>query len=264
MTGKDLIFFRSWFSDFCTSFYSASEEDQRNILLKEEHTRHVCENMRLMAGELPLKDEEALLAETVALFHDVGRFPQYAKYRTFRDALSVNHAALGARILAERGVLGNLLPKEQALIRQTVRFHNVFSIPDMGDREALLLLRLIRDADKLDIWRVFVEYYESPVEERATAVGLGLPDGVGYSPEVMGFIFEKRVISLSNMKTLDDFKILQLSWIFDLHFGVSLKLLIERDYIRRIAGTLPQTEEVMRIPAFLEGYIHQRLQEGDR
>src|SRR3972149_2809827 len=159
MTKSDLIFFRSWFSDFCRSFYSAHEEDQRNILLKETHTHNVCENMRHLAGELPLKNEEVLLAEAAALFHDIGRFPQYAEHKTFRDASSVNHAALGARILVEKGVLAGLSQKEQGLILAAVRFHNAFTLPDIADKEALLCLKLIRDADKLDIWRVFVEYY---------------------------------------------------------------------------------------------------------
>lgn len=260
MTHKDLISFRSWFSDFCRSFYSAHEEDQRNILLKEEHTHNVCENMRLIAGEMPLKHEEALLAEAIALFHDIGRFPQYAEYKTFRDALSVNHAALGARILAEKGVLANLSEKEQGLVLQAVKFHNAYTLPVIADKDALLFLKLIRDADKLDIWRVFVEYYESSVEERASAVGLGLPDGAGYSAEVLSSIFEKRVVSLSSLKTLDDFKLLQLSWIYDLNFDASLKLLLARNYIDRIVKTLPQSDEVRRVPPFLREYIQQRLQ----
>ena len=262
MTLKDLVFFRSWFSDFCRSFSSVSAEDQRNIRLKEEHTRQVCKNMRLITGERSLKEGEALLAEAIALFHDVGRFPQYAKYRTFRDALSVNHAVLGAGLLAERGVLKGIPEKEQGLILQAVRFHNAFAVPEISDRRELLFLKLIRDADKLDIWRVFWEYYESPAGERASAAGLGLPDCGGYSPEVMATIFDRRVISLVSLKTLDDFKLLQLSWIFDLNFSVSLKLLLERDYIRRIAETLPQTDDARRVRPFLEAHVRERLEEG--
>ncbi len=264
MTQEDLTFFRAWFTDFCRSFYSAREEDQRNILLKEEHTRNVCEIMRLIAAELPLESEELLLAEAIALFHDVGRFPQYAEYKTFSDATSVNHAALGARILAERGVLARLSPKEREVILDSVKFHNAFALPDIADRETLLFLKLIRDADKLDIWRIFAEYYESPAEERASAVGLGLPDGAGYSAEVLSAIFDKRVASFSRLKTMDDFKLLQLSWIYDLNFNASVKLLLGGNYIDRIMNTLPPADESRRVSSFLREYMRQRLQAGRR
>jgi hypothetical protein len=198
------------------------------------------------------------------LFHDIGRFPQYADFKTFRDALSVNHAALGARILAEKQVLANLSQKEQALVLHAVKFHNAYTLPDIGDSETLLFLKLIRDADKLDIWRVFVEYYESPAEERASAAGLGLPHGTGYSADLLSSIFEKQVISLSSLRTLDDFKLLQLSWIYDLNFTVSLKLLVARDYVGSIVKTLPPGNEIRRVSSFLHQYIQHRLQEGGR
>ncbi|MCL4475936.1 MAG: HD domain-containing protein [Nitrospirae bacterium] len=261
MTHKDLISFRSWFSDFCRSFYSAHEEDQRNILLKEEHTRNVRGNMRRICGELSLSSEGILLAETIALFHDTGRFPQYAEYKTFIDAVSVNHALLGVEILNEKKVLADLPEKEQELVLQAVKFHNVYALPDIEDDEGLFFLKLIRDADKLDIWRVFIEYYEAPPEERASAVGLGLPEGAGYSEEVLSSLYEKRVVSLSSLKTLDDFKLLQLSWIYDLNFKASLKLLLAGNYIDRIVRTLPRSDEIRRVPPFLREYIHQRLQE---
>ncbi len=262
MTREDLTFFRTWFMDFCRSFYSSREEDQRNILLKEEHTRNVCENMRLIAAELSLKNGELLLAETIALFHDVGRFPQYAEHRTFSDAVSVNHAVLGATVLADAGILAGLSPREREIVLNSVRFHNAFALPDIADRDALLFLRLIRDADKLDIWRIFVEYYESPGEEKASATEPGLPHGAGYSADVLSCIFGKRVASLSCLKTVNDFKLMQLSWIYDLNFDTSLKLLLAREYIDRIVKTLPPADEIRRVSSFLGGYIRERLQAG--
>jgi hypothetical protein len=96
MIKADLEFFRQWFSGFCKSFYTADIGDQKNILLKEQHTFKVCENMIAIVKGLSLNDNYLMPAETVALFHDVGRFPQYARYKTFRDGISVNHGLLGA------------------------------------------------------------------------------------------------------------------------------------------------------------------------
>src|SRR4030042_5753212 len=105
MTRNDLNFFKKWFSDYCQTFYVSDIEDQRNIYLKEQHTFNVCENITEIAKELSLSNDQIILSEAVALFHDIGRFPQYAKYKTFRDNISVNHGLLGGQILLEEKLL---------------------------------------------------------------------------------------------------------------------------------------------------------------
>jgi len=69
----------------------------------------------------------------------------------------VNHAVLGAKTLLERNVLRDLPKRERSLIVRAVALHNVFILPVGLDDEILLHAKLIRDADKLDIWRVFIE-----------------------------------------------------------------------------------------------------------
>ncbi len=199
------------------------------------------------------------LAEAAALFHDIGRFPQYAKYKTFQDSISINHGLLGGQTLIEEKILDNLPDDEQELIIEAVRFHNAFSIPEKKKERIIFFLKLIRDADKLDIWRVFTEYYESPEEERASAAGLGLPEGMDYSEEVLSCIYTGHIASLSKVKTLNDFKLLQLSWVYDLNFRTSFELLLKRNYIDRIILTLPQREEIKRVTSVLKEFIHQYL-----
>ncbi len=262
MNSGNLRYFKDWFSDFCRSFYMDDENEQRNITLKEVHTGHVCRNILTLAREESLDSGRMLIAETVALFHDIGRFPQFAQYKTFRDSLSVNHGLLGATVLKEQKVLERLPEREQDVIIDAVKFHNAFAIADIADAETLLFLKLIRDADKLDIWRVFIEFYESPEKERPEAVGLGLPDVPSYSEDIFSCIRKKKVVSLTSMKTLNDFKILQLSWIFDLNFRSSFKLLHERDYITRIAATLPQTDDVLASVADIYSYAGEKLRHG--
>lgn len=258
MTSDDLISFKKWFSDYCSSFHSSDAGDQRNISLKEEHTFRVCQNMAEITEGLSLNDNRKMLAETVALFHDVGRFPQYAKYKTFRDSISVNHGMLGAQTIVEKDVLRNLSGEEQDIIVQSVTFHNAFSVPKKEKEEIVFFIQLIRDADKLDIWRVFLEYYGGSEESRASAIGLGLPDLPGYSEDVLSGIYHKEIISLANIRSLNDFKLLQLSWIFDLNFRPSFALLAQRDYIQRLAGYLPRTEETIKAIAFLKEYAEMK------
>jgi hypothetical protein len=255
MTKADLTFLKRWFSDYCRSFYSSDAEDQKNIELKEHHTHRVCENIREIAKGLELSEDRVTLAEATALFHDVGRFPQYAKYRTFKDSVSINHGILGAQTLIEQKVLCNLPEEEQEIIVRSVRFHNAFSVPKNEGKDKVFFIRLIRDADKLDIWSVFLDYYEGPGESRASAVSLGLPDIPGYSEDAFSSLYHGEIVSLSKVKTLNDFKLLQLSWIFDLNFLPSFRLLSERNYIERITAHLTGVKGIDNLAFFLKEFV---------
>lgn len=260
MTKIDLDNLRQWFSEYVRSFYSGDNNEQKNIFLKEKHTYEVCANAKRIAGELFLTENERILSETIALFHDIGRFPQYARFKTFNDRVSVNHGLLGAQILEDEEVLSCLGDNERELIIKAVKFHNAFSIPKNEKDEIVFFIKLIRDADKLDIWRVFLEYYYSPSNERASAVGLGLPDAPEYSKDIISNFYDRRPISLLNIRSLNDFKLLQLSWIFDLNFKPSFKILLERKYIDYLISHLPQTEEIKKISFLLKDFVEKKLQ----
>ena len=81
MDQHELNNLKRWFTDYCKSFYSSDYEDQRNIALKEEHTRNVSGNIVQIAQGLSLDDARIMLAEAIALYHDIGRFPQYQKFK---------------------------------------------------------------------------------------------------------------------------------------------------------------------------------------
>jgi hypothetical protein len=159
-------------------------------------------------------------------------------------------------------VLDRIPRREQDIIIDAIKFHNAFTVADIADKDKLRFLKLIRDADKLDIWRVFIEFYESPDEEKPEAVGLGLPDIPSYSENILPLINSRQIISFAGLKTFNDFKLLQLSWIFDLNFMTSFMLLTERDYINRIAATLPQTDEILDTVAHVSAYVREKLDNG--
>ncbi|MCL0061201.1 HD domain-containing protein [Thermodesulfovibrionales bacterium] len=256
MKQDDLSLFKDWFTDYWKLFYLPNIKDQRNISFKERHTLNVCKNIIEITRGLSRSDEEMMLAETVALFHDIGRFPQYAKYRTFDDRISVNHGHLGAQILLKEKILQNLPADEQALIIQTVKLHNVFLIPENVRPDIVFFVKLTRDADKLDIWRVFTEYYEDSGEKRASAVSLGLPDTADYSEGVIACIHKREVVPLSKVKALNDFKLMQLSWVYDINFGATFRLLSEKEYIERIIARLPQKDEIKDLSETLMEFIN--------
>ncbi|GBD95591.1 MAG TPA: HD domain-containing protein [Nitrospirae bacterium] len=259
MTEDDLIYLKKWFSDYTKSFYSSNEEYQRNIMLKVEHTRHVCRNIIDIGRDLSLKENEMILAETVALFHDIGRFPQYAKYKTFKDAVSVNHGLLGAKTLIQEKILGNLLPWEQELITLAVKFHSTLAVPTTVEERTKFFIKLIRDADKLDVYRVFIEFYKSPDDQKASATAHGMPDTPGYSERMLESIKNKKIAPYSEVRNLNDFKLMKLSWVYDLNFRGTCKLLQERGYVNSLAEVLPQTDEIINVIKNIREFISERV-----
>jgi HD superfamily phosphohydrolase YqeK len=253
----DLASLEAWFGSYCASFRSADAEVQRNFDLKEVHTRNVCEAARLIAqggGERRL-----MLAQVAALCHDLGRFPQYQEYRTFLDRESINHARLSAQILKQSSLLAFLPKSEQDSVYFAVKLHNVFEVPQGLPAETEDLLHLVRDADKLDIWRVFIEYFFAPEEERASAVGLGFPDLPHCSPEVLAAVAAGQMVELTMLKSLHDFKLLQLSWVYDINFLSTLRLIKERGVLDQLAATLPSDAAVLAVLEQVRSYLELRL-----
>jgi putative nucleotidyltransferase with HDIG domain len=263
MDQNDLTTLKNRFDGYCDSFSTPRTEDQRNFTIKRDHTYEVCLNAVRIAEDLRLDPSQALLAEAIALFHDVGRFPQYRDHKTFDDSISVNHAALGAKVLLENNVLSNLNKRDQDVIIRAVTLHNVFYLPEGLDDETLLFARLIRDADKLDILRVVIEYFGQDEGSRAEAVALGLPDLPGYSEEVLACLRRGEMAKKDMLTTQNDFKLLQLSWMYDLNFTGSLRMIRERNYIRTIAALLPRDEKVSGAIDIVHGYVEGRVR-GDR
>jgi hypothetical protein len=253
----DLVSLSDWFTTYCASFRCEDAEVQRNFDLKEVHTRNVCEAARLISqggGE-----RRQMLAQVVALCHDLGRFPQYQEFRTFLDSASINHAHLSAQILKKNTLLDFLPKAERDSVGFAVSLHNAFQIPAGLPAETEDLLRLVRDADKLDIWRVFIEYFFAPEGERASAAGLGFPDLPDCSPEVLDAIEAGKMVELTMLKSLHDFKLLQLSWVYDINFTSTLKLIRERGVLEQLAETLPKNAAVLAIFARVHDYLEQRL-----
>jgi hypothetical protein len=235
----------TWFDRYVEPFLDTDEEGALNIRLKIEHTRKVCEAMVLLAAGEKLSENESRIAYAVALLHDIGRFPQYRRWRTFRDDDSDNHARMAIEVIRQESLLTGLDSKEQLLIEESVRFHNLLEVPQQIKSPSRLFINLIRDADKIDIWRVFVELLALPQHKRASAATLGfadLPDQV--SQGCVEALSSGSVVKLNTVNTLNDFKLLQISWVYDLNFDSSRRLLHERGHIPMLAASLPERDDI--------------------
>lgn len=251
-----------WFGGYVQTFKSGDPADDRNIVLKEEHTHRVCREIRDIGGALGLDEDDLRLAGVMALFHDLGRFPQYAEFGTFSDWRSCDHAALSVKVLLEDGVLDDLDPSERDLILKAISYHNKASLPDGESDRCLLFSKLLRDADKLDIWSVLLDYYQRRKAEgyRNEALELDLPDDPRVSEEVRRDLLAGEIVKMKNLKSLNDFKLLQASWVFDIYFWPALVAVRDRRYLEQTPEHLPDSEEVDQIFGLLRSRLEERIE----
>ena len=259
MTCQDILpGLKAWFADYVEKFRSGNPDFRRNIELKVDHTGRVCEEILDVGESLGLKGEDFCLAEAAALFHDIGRFEQYARYGTYRDLVSEDHAVLGARVLRENRVLDRLELQARDLILRTVSYHNRVALPENETERCLYFSRLLRDADKLDIWRVVIDYYTQKNGPRNETIELDLPDTPDISDRVYEDLMAGRLVRVDCLRTLNDFKLLQMSWIFDVNFPRTFQLVRERAYLKIIRDTLLPSKRVMEVFSKVQSYLEKR------
>lgn len=244
---ESLAELKIWFTCYVQKFKGNDADVRKSIVLKEGHTKRVCEEIRAIGSHLGLNEDELRLAEIIALLHDVGRFEQYTRYKTFSDRKSEDHAALGIRIIEEQGILEQFNSEIKNVILSSIKFHNRAYIPNDESETCLFFSRLIRDADKLDIWKVVTDYYHRKDDMRNGTIELDLPDTPGFSEEVYQDLICRKIVDMENLKNLNDFKLLQIGWIFDINFKITLEYIKERFYLEKIREVLPKVKEIDNI-----------------
>ena len=236
---------KSWFDAYTHSFLSGDAAQDSPLVLKINHTHRVCANICNIGETLDLSDTHMRLAETVGLLHDVGRFEQFKRFGTFNDHQSINHAALGVDVLKKNAVLKSLEAEEQAFVTDAVRLHNAPALPLKRPPTNLLYMRLVRDADKLDIWKIFADCFRAD-QPSEPAIVQHLPDRPTWEEAIIEAIMQKHMAKFQDMRSLNDFKLLQLSWVFDLNFQETSVLATKRGDLAAIARSLPEGPAVER------------------
>ncbi len=122
-------------------------------------------------------------------------------------------------------------------------------------REFFFYLKLIRDADKLDILKLVSEDYQKEEELRNPALEFNMPDTPGFSRNIVADILNNRMVKLTDTKNRNDIKLLRLSWVFDISFPEAFSLLKECGYLETILDSMPETEEVQIVRRHLKSYL---------
>lgn len=239
-------FLRTFFSEYAQGFLCGDEDLKRNTLLKRDHTMRVCTLAAGIASSLGMDAENAAAAAVIALLHDIGRFEQYRDHRTFSDLHSENHSLVALRVIDSHSLLSPLRQEDSALIRRAVELHNAQNLPDGLDARTLLHAKLIRDADKLDILPLVLDYHATRHIEKNPAMEGKLPDTPGVSPEVIERILASETIPNAIRRNQNDVLLVQMAWLMDLNFPWSYAYAEEQRFAERMRALLPEDPVIDR------------------
>lgn len=232
--------FNAYYQTYANRFNPDSEQWE-HLHLKWEHSLNVLNNAEKILASLSLSEQLIHAARLAALYHDVARFEQYIAYHTFRDQESANHGAWGSKILKQEKFLNDESIYTARLVRAAVAMHNSFAIPAGIASDYKLVTNVVRDADKIDILRVLASYMEPG--KPSGAVTANLPDKPDcWSPAVYNAVLAGRNASYSDMRYLNDFRLLLGSWIYALNFQESLKIIAQQGFWHKVLSGLPEGE----------------------
>ena len=198
-----------------------------NIERKIGHSYRVAKTSKKIAETLNLEKEEREVAELIGLLHDIGRFEEL-KITKELNSVKFDHATHGSKMLFEKGIIRKFVEDSQydEIIKKAIENHSRLAIEKRLNKRELLHLKIIRDADKLDNYRVKQEEKIPKRVNRKEDMEESL-----VSDKVYKAVLNRKCVNIYDRITPLDFWVCVLAFTFDLNFDVTYNMVREKDYI---------------------------------
>ena len=240
-----------------TDKYDTSIE---HINKKIGHSLRVMSISKKLAIKLGFTQEEIEVATLIGLLHDIGRFNQYTKFKTFMDLKSIDHGDEGVKILESDNYIKKYIdnPKYEIILKKAIKNHNKYMLEENLSKEEEKFCKLIKDADKLDILYEAVEMFWNNDKEKIKNEKI--------SNEVLEQFKNNKLIEHKVKNTNLDNVIGMISFIYDIYYDESLEEIQKEDYINKILnkfeyneGVVEQVEEIRNVA---NKYIEEQIKKG--
>ena len=215
--------------------------EKEGIKRKQLHSLRVMGESKKVAKALKLNKEEIELAELIGLLHDIGRFEQYNRENEQCNEMLLDHANLGVEVLVKDDYMKKYIDDKHyiPIILKAIKNHNKLKIEDDLNEEELLYAKIIRDADKLDIFYEGVEIYWNTKKEKENIENSKISSKIEEQLKN-----EKQVKKLGNERndTVDSLLML-LSYIYDINFRETLEIIDKENYVNKILNRFDFKDE---------------------
>lgn len=224
--------------------------NDEGIIRKLEHSYRVMDICISFAKYYKFDEETTEIATLIGLLHDYARFEQWTKFHTYNDLNSFDHGDVAVdKLFGDREIV-NYCDKELYYdkIYNTIKYHNKYGYPDTLDEKNKLFCKIIRDADKLDIFYLL-----------GTEKILLKEDDGEISDKVKKDFFANKLISRVDVKNGSDVVILDLAMVFDLNFDYSYKYLYDMKLIDKIFDNIKDKSKFEMYFNYINDYIGSKI-----
>ena len=251
--------------EFAESHLTGEANNDYHIRLKLDHSMRVLDNGLQIIEDENINGRTGELAAMACLYHDIGRFPQFARYATFKDADSVNHGRMGVLTLRRLDLPDGFTDGEWRLIKGAVGLHNAKEVNPGLKGPLAAMVNVTRDADKIDIFSVILDHLSHPHSPDQVVIHQLEEHPTRYTPAVYEAVMSGGSCDYGLLRYDKDFLLLLTGWLFSLGYGSSARLLRERGLVARTFELLPDNDEIKaleeKVLRHLNAKEESRLQE---
>lgn len=195
-----------------------------NIMMKYHHSFRVMEFSKEIAKSIGMSEDDIELASIIGLYHDIARFRQWSEYETYKDELSFDHGNVGYDILKSELINKITTDKEkQEIIMKAVVNHNKYKIEDGLSDKTLLMSKIVRDADKLDIMTEQINIVDKKYD---------------VDSEVKEIILNHQMLPNTKVNNRMDSLFRHMAFMFDLNFKYSYQYLLDKKIISNMINVI--------------------------
>jgi len=244
----------------------ANEYDSKDLKIKLEieHMYKTSENAKWLAENLRLSTKDVKLAELIGLLHNIGKLEQIRKYKTLMDRDSINHAEYGVEILFKKGLIRKFIDSEKydEIIKLAILNHNQSKLEKINDAKILLHCKLIRDADKLDIFNMVL------TNELERTYPLRDYPKEKISELVKEEFKVKNIVTYKNVKSCADLVAMQIALVYDINYLYSLQRIKSENYLENVIKKFDSKDkntiqDLNELKDIAEKYIQEKINEGE-
>jgi putative nucleotidyltransferase with HDIG domain len=246
------------FEEFFKSINSDSPDIKARIKDVRTHSLQVVSNSNLLSKMVLQNEEDKGIAEVIALFHDLGRASLIAQGTESPTNIQRNHAALSVKLIQQMNFYTKLSADDQLIILKSIDSHNTYKLAKLDNEQQMLFARLLRDADKLDIYDSSYRYFKekSGIQPIIT---FDLISHVDVSEKIIKSIMAGKTALIEDMKTMNDYKLFLISMAFDLNFKYTFRIMSEKQYVQKIYETLPKRDQIIDAYSGIKLFIENKF-----
>jgi CRISPR/Cas system-associated endonuclease Cas3-HD len=232
------------FEAFFQAIVVGLQENQKRVEDVRAHSLRVVSNSLLLSKTVLQNEEDQRIAEVVSLFHDLGRASLIAQGTESPTNIQRDHAMLSAKLIQQMDFYSRLSGEIQLILLKSIENHNKLKLPKLDNEQQNIFARLLRDADKLDIFDSSYRFFKER-QGIQPIMTFDLVNSSEVSDKIIKSVMAGKTAAVEDMKTMNDYKLLLISMAYDLNFKYSFRLLSEKQYIQKIYETLPKRDQII-------------------